>query len=175
MVNAIKVASQFVASIPDAESPEHTEKREGFYHVCEMCGDESEAKLDIILRDFEGENNQKRVLFLQKQLESLKLIHPALDVKMEVTESYKNMRVVLDKYPEIISKAAKALEEVGIKPLRKPIRGGTDGARLSFMGVPTPNIFTGGFMFHSKKEWIPLSSMLSAVLVIVELANSWAE
>jgi tripeptide aminopeptidase len=85
------------------------------------------------------------------------------------------MKTVLDKYPQVIGKAEKVMLDLGINPLRRPIRGGTDGAKLCYLGIPTPNIFTGGFLYHSLKEWIPVSSMVKAVEVIVNLANSWAE
>lgn len=175
MINAARIASIFVAWLPEAESPEHTEDREGFYHVGKIAGDESVATIDIIIRDFEAKKNAQRIEYLQSVAETLRVKYPGVIIKINHSNSYKNMKEVLDKFPEVVKRAEEVMIGLGITPIKNPIRGGTDGARLSFLGVPTPNIFTGGFMYHSLSEWIPVSSMVAAVKVVVSLANSWAK
>ncbi len=175
MINACRIASEFVTLLPCKESPEATDKREGFYHVREIKGDESKATLSLILRDFSSDTNLKRIDLIESLAEFLRVKHEGVGIEVEHSNTYQNMKTILDKYPEVIDKAEKVMFELGINPLRRPIRGGTDGAKLCYLGVPTPNIFTGGFLYHSLKEWIPVSSMVKAVEVIVNLANSWAE
>lgn len=175
MINACRIACEFVTLLPCKESPEATDKREGFYHVREIKGDESKATLSLILRDFSSDTNLKRIDLIESLAEFLRVKHEGVGIEVEHSNTYQNMKTILDKYPEVIDKAEKVMFELGINPLRRPIRGGTDGAKLCYLGVPTPNIFTGGFLYHSLKEWIPVSSMVKAVEVIVNLANSWAE
>ncbi len=173
LINACKIASEFVTSLPANESPEHTEKREGFYHLSSISGNESQAKASLIIRDFDAAKNKSRIDFINSLQETFLIKYPGLIIDVTVKESYRNMNEVLKEVPQVVEKASNAMKDFDIKVLRTPIRGGTDGARLSFMGLPTPNIFTGGFLFHSKKEWIPVSSMVKAVQVIVRLAESW--
>ncbi len=175
MVNAIAIAARFTAAIPESETPEHTEKREGFYHIQEVGGDENTAHLKLILRDFENEKNQSRVTYLKKLAELFRVKYPKLEINVEIKSSYKNMREVLDQHPEVVNRAIQAITEAGISPLKAAVRGGTDGARLCFSGIPTPNLFAGGMLFHSKREWIPEISMVKAVEVIIRLTQLWAE
>ena len=175
MINACKIASEFVTLLPSHESPENTEHRQGFYHLRSINGDESKASLELILRDFEEELNLGRIELIESVAELLRIKYPGVKIIVEHFNTYKNMKTVIDKYPEVIERAEKVMLDLGINPLKRPIRGGTDGAKLCYIGVPTPNIFTGGFLYHSLREWIPVSSMVAAVKVIVNLANSWTK
>lgn len=175
MINACKIASEFVNLLPAKESPENTENREGFYHVRSIQGDESFASVELLLRDFIESLNLARIDFLNSAIEFLKSKYPGVAIEIEHSNSYKNMKTVLNKHPEVLRKAEQVMLDLGINPLKRPIRGGTDGAKLCYLGIPTPNIFTGGFLYHSVKEWIPVSSMVAAVKVIVNLANSWTK
>ncbi len=175
MINAGKIASEFVSLFPEHESPERTEGREGFYHIRNIQGNESEARVDIILRDFDKAINIQRIDFIHTLSEVLAMKYPGVEIKIEHSNSYRNMKAILDGHPEVIGRAESVFQQLDISPKRRPIRGGTDGATLSFLGVPTPNIFTGGFLYHSLREWIPVSSMVTAVKVIVGLANIWAD
>ncbi len=175
MINAGKIASEFVSLFPEQESPETTQGREGFYHVRSIQGDESNASIDIILRDFAEENNLRRIEFIEATAELLRIKYPGVQISIKHSNSYKNMKTILDKHPQVVKKAEEVMLDLGINPLRTPIRGGTDGAKLCYLGVPTPNIFTGGFLYHSLREWIPVSSMVAAVKVIIALSASWTK
>ncbi len=175
MINAGTIASRFLAEFPENETPEHTANREGFFHLSSLVGDPNDAHADLILRDFEVENNLKRI----KQIESMIIVYemryPGLKIEMTTKNSYRNMREILQNHPNVIELAEAAFHAAGIEPKREPIRGGTDGARLCFMGIPTPNIFAGGLMFHSKKEWIPIIALQKGAEVLVHLCRLWAE
>jgi len=175
MLNAAGIAARFYAMLPEYETPEHTENREGFYHLLKISGDESEATLQFIIRDFVHKNNEHRVETLNALKVFFEKKYVGLKIEIEAKEQYRNFKEVLDKQPEVTDFAIKAIELAGIKPIQKAIRGGTDGARLSFMGIPTPNIFAGGLLFHSKKEWIPIEAFEKAVEVGINLCRLWAE
>jgi len=174
MLNAGAIAARFTADIPEWQTPEHTEKREGFYHLTDISGDENAAELSFILRDFELAINEQKMKFLESLIAAYQQKYPGLEVTHRFSHSYQNMYHILEKHPEIIEKAASAMEAVGIKVLRNAIRGGTDGARLCYMGIPTPNIFSGGLMYHSRREWIPVIALQKAAEVIVKLAELYA-
>jgi tripeptide aminopeptidase len=171
MINAGQVAARFAAALPRFETPEHTEGREGFYHLTGIEGDESRAVLKYILRDFDGNANRQRVEFLEQLKETFAQRNPGLGIELSVTEQYRNMGEVLDLHPELIALAEQAMILAGVVPVRKAVRGGTDGARLCFMGLPTPNLFTGGMLFHSRKEWIAVPAMQKACEVLINLCG----
>ncbi len=175
MINAVAIAARFIASLPEAESPEHTEKREGFFHLVDLRGDENEARAVLIVRDFEAGENARRVELLRRQTAVFQVRYPGLEIELTATEQYRNMNEVLARHPALVEKARRAMAAAGIEVIRKAIRGGTDGARLSFMGMPTPNVFAGGMRFHSKSEWIPVSGLQKAAETIVHLCRLWAE
>jgi tripeptide aminopeptidase len=175
MINAIAVAGRFIAALPEAETPEHTEKREGFFHLTELRGDENQARASMIIRDFEAQGNQRRIELLQRQVAAFEVRYPGLEIALSVGEQYRNMNEVLSQHPSLVEKARRAMEAAGVKVIRKAIRGGTDGARLSFMGMPTPNLFAGGLRFHSRTEWIPASALQKAAETVVHLCRLWAE
>lgn len=173
MVNAGAIAARLAAALPEFESPEHTAKREGFFHLTEIKGNESNAVIKIILRDFEQAKNLKRIELLKQLVRAFELRYPGLKIQMNLKDQYNNMQEVLKRSPQVVQKADQAIKTAGVDVIKKPIRGGTDGARLSFMGMPTPNIFAGGLMFHSKKEWIPEIALQKGAEVIVHLCGLW--
>jgi len=175
MINAAAIAARFFGALPEAESPEHTEKREGFFHMVELKGDENEARATLIIRDFEAAGNQRRIELLRRQVATFEVRYPGLQITPTITEQYRNMNEVLSKHPALVEKARRAMAEAGVEVIRKAIRGGTDGARLCFMGMPTPNLFAGGMRFHSKTEWIPVSALTKASETILHLCRLWAE
>jgi len=174
MINAGHIAARFAASLPEFEAPEHTEGREGFFHLTGLEGDENRAILKFILRDFDGSSNRRRVELLERLRDAFEIRYPCLGIELTVTEQYRNMREVLDLHPDIVALAEQAMTMAGVEPVRKYIRGGTDGARLCFMGLPTPNLFTGGMLFHSRKEWIAVPAMQKSCEVLVNLCALYA-
>jgi tripeptide aminopeptidase len=174
MINAGQIAARYAASLPEFEVPEHTEGREGFFHLTGLEGDESRATLKYILRDFDSNANQCRVELLERLKEAFVLRYPGLGIEIAVTEQYRNMGEVLKLHPDSITLAEQAMTMAGVQPVRKSVRGGTDGARLCFMGLPTPNLFTGGMLFHSRKEWVAVPAMLKACEVLINLCGLYA-
>jgi tripeptide aminopeptidase len=175
MVNAIAIASRFMAALPEAQTPEHTADREGFYHLANLKGDESRAEATLYLRDYEAAANRDRIAFLKKQVELFELRYPGLSIKLEQTRQYRNMRSVLDQHPLVTELAQEAYVLAGVAVMEHAVRGGTDGASLSFMGMPTPNLFAGGLNFHSKTEYIPVIALQKACEVILNLGLLWSK
>ncbi|HEY2727432.1 MAG TPA: peptidase T [Parafilimonas sp.] len=176
LVNAIKIAGEIVAALPTKEwSPETTNKREGFVHPVAINGIAEKAGIDFIIRDFETSNLAKHEERLQKIAEKVLHHHPKATMEFKVTEQYRNMKEVLDKHPHVVAYAEEAYKRSGLKVVNEPIRGGTDGSRLSFMGLPCPNLFTGMQAIHSKHEWIGVKDMEKAVEVLVNLVQVWEE
>jgi tripeptide aminopeptidase len=173
MVNAAAIAARFIAALPEQETPEHTDHREGFYHLMDVHGNENRAEAAFILRDFDAAANLRRIDFLRQLCTVFELRYPGLRIESHFTEQYQNMQTVLAQYPEVTRKAAAAITAAGLPVLRRPIRGGTDGARLCFRGLPTPNIFAGGMLVHSKKEWISETALQKAAEVIIQLCQEW--
>lgn len=176
LVNAIKIAGEILAALPTNElSPETTEKREGFFHPVRVDGIAEKAVIEFIVRDFET----AQLSMLEQRLEQIALSvmkqHPKAKMKFEVKEQYRNMKEVLDKHPMVVAFAREAIEKAGLTVVQEPIRGGTDGSRLSFMGLPTANIFTGMQAIHSKHEWIGVSDMEKAVETLIYLVQIWEE
>jgi tripeptide aminopeptidase len=174
MINSMKVASAFIDSLPkDKLSPETTAKREGYFHPVSINGNEEKTSLKFIIRDFETSNLKKLEDLLKKFAEDTIAKFPGSKLEFEVVEQYRNMKEILDNHPQVYENAFEAMKNLNIKPLTHPIRGGTDGSRLSFMGLPTPNIFAGEHSFHSQLEWVAIQDMEMAVKVIVEIAQVW--
>jgi tripeptide aminopeptidase len=176
MESAIKIASEIVSSLPkDNLSPESTDQKEGFIHPVAIKGSVEEASIEFILRDFdESLLISYRDVLTEIGTNVLKN-YPNSTFKLDFKEQYRNMKVVLDNYPDIIRFAEIAVERAGLKPKLQRIRGGTDGSRLSFMGLPCPNIFAGEHAFHGKQEWVSVQDMQSAVKTIIHLALVWEE
>lgn len=171
MINAALVAAQFINSLPENERPETTRDRDGFFHISEVKGNNERAEVDMIVRDFENSRNLERLNQLQQIAAELERKNPGVAIELQITHQYENMREILLKHPEVVSRAAQAIEDTGLKLRQYPIRGGTDGSRLTTMGYPTPNIFAGGMMFHSRREWIAVSALTKAAETIVHLAR----
>jgi tripeptide aminopeptidase len=175
MVNAIKVASDFIAALPRTDlSPETTDGLDGYVHPYSVDASVDRTAVKVLIRDFlTGELGTKRAL-LEHLAREAAAGHPGATVDTSITEQYRNMREVLDRHPEVVQHARDAMRRLGIEPIERPIRGGTDGSRLSFMGLPTPNIFAGEHNFHSRREWVSAQDMDAAVAVVIELAKGWA-
>lgn len=176
MINAIKIASRFLETLPsNSLSPETTEKREGYVHPTSIKSDETLAAIKFIIRDFDASKLKEYENFLKELAEKTILQFPGSTMEFEVTEQYRNMKYILDQHPMVEEYAIEALNRLGIKPINSAIRGGTDGARLSYMGLPTPNLFAGGHNFHGFLEYIAIQDMEAAVKMIVTLANVWED
>lgn len=176
MINSMKIAARFIESLPkDRLSPETTERREGYVHVVTIEGTEEETTLRIIIRDFIDEKLKEYEDMLKALAESTIAQFPGARMDFKVNEQYRNMRYILKDHPQVTDYAVDAMKALNIEPRMMPIRGGTDGSRLSFMGLPTPNIFAGEHSFHSKTEWVSVQDMEMAVRVIVKIAQIWEE
>ncbi len=176
MINSIKIASHFIDNLPkDSLSPETTDGRDGYVHCGSFNGNEELTTLKFIIRDFETPKLKDYEEFLKKLAEETVEKFPGARMEFQVIEQYRNMKEVLDKHPQVTEYAVEAMNRLGIKPIMHPIRGGTDGSRLSFMGLPTPNIFAGEHSFHSQLEWVAIQDMEMAVKTIVEVAKVWEE
>lgn len=171
MVNSAKIAMEFNSKLPAEEAPEHTEGYEGFFHLSSINGDVEETTLHYIIRDFDRDSFQARKDLVQKITNELRLTYGETRVELEVNDQYYNMKDKIEPVKEIVDIAYEAMENLGIKPIVKPIRGGTDGSQLSYMGLPTPNIFTGGENFHGRFEYISVDNMMKSVETIVEIAK----
>jgi tripeptide aminopeptidase len=176
LVNAIKLAAAIVEKLPkDARSPETTEEREGYVHPVVISGDSSEVELRFIARDFENDQLDEHVEFLRGIAREVAATDERCTIAVESRIQYRNMRDALERHPEIVANLEEAVRRIGLEPRRSSIRGGTDGSALTEMGLPTPNIFTGGHDAHSEREWICVEDMGLAAATIVELAKIWAE
>ncbi|MFA0191178.1 peptidase T [Vibrio lentus] len=174
MVNAMNIAAQFQLMMPAQETPECTEGYEGFYHLKSAEMGVARSELGYIIRDFEREGVEARKVFMQQKVDELNERLEKGRVELVLTDSYFNMKEMVEPHQHIIELAEQAMIECDVEPMIKPIRGGTDGARLSFMGLPCPNIFTGGYNFHGIHEFITIQGMEQAVKVIVELSQRTA-
>jgi tripeptide aminopeptidase len=174
--SAVKAAGEVLARLPkDGLSPETTEKREGFIHPVQMSGIVEKASIQFIIRDFTDEKLAEHEAVLKNILDEVMKGYPNSTAEFKVTEQYRNMKKVLDNYPQISENALEAIRRAGLKPKQESIRGGTDGSRLSFMGLPCPNIFAGEHAFHSKHEWVSVQDMEKAVETIIHLCMIWEE
>ena len=175
MENSIKIAGAIIDRLPKAIAPETTEGKQGFIHPTGVAGSMEKAAISLIIRDFTDEGLAEKETMLEAIVKDVMKSYPGSTYRFEVKEQYRNMKVVLDGHPEIVENAVEAVRRVGMIPVRGSIRGGTDGSRLSFMGLPCPNIFAGGHAFHSPLEWISRQDMEKAVGTLVELAKIWEE
>jgi tripeptide aminopeptidase len=176
MINAIKVAADFVSRLPkDKLSPEKTEGYEGYVHPYVVTASVESTSVKLLIRDFKDPGLREKEAWLEKLASEVVKDWPGASVTTKIDESYRNMKTVLDKHPQVVENAREAIRRTGLKLREHPIRGGTDGSRLCFMGLPTPNIFAGEHNFHSRLEWVSAQDMELAVKVIVELAKVWEE
>jgi len=171
MVNSMLIAMELNSLLPPGERPEYTDGYEGFFHLTGINGDVEETRLQYIIRDHFRDLFEKKKQVLRAAADFLNLKYGSGTVELEITDTYYNMKEKIEPVLEIVDLAKRAMEEVGVTPLITPVRGGTDGARLSYMGLPCPNIFAGGHNYHGKYEYIPVSSMRKAVEVILKISE----
>lgn len=174
MVNALRLAGRYVAALPMAQSPERTAGREGFIHPMEITGTAEHAKVRFIIRDFELAGLAAKRELMEKIAADLRVAEPKARITLTFSEQYRNMRYWLEKDMRPVEYAREAARRAGVKPFDQPIRGGTDGSRLTARGLPTPNIFTGMHDVHSQREWVSLQDMEKAVETLLHLAQVWA-
>ncbi|KOA18979.1 peptidase T [Clostridium homopropionicum DSM 5847] len=175
LINSMLIASEFVSMLPKKETPECTKGYEGFYHLTGFKGEVEETKLQYIIRDFDKNQFEKRKSMMSKLVDDLNNKYGARTVILEIKDQYYNMKGKIEPVKHLVDNAFEAMKQVGVVPKVTPIRGGTDGARLSFMGLPTPNIFTGGHNFHGKYEFIPSFAMEKAVEVILKIVEIYSK
>ncbi|MBA8901706.1 MULTISPECIES: peptidase T [unclassified Phyllobacterium] len=175
MENAIKIAGAIINRLPKDIAPEATSGRDGFIHPTGVTGSMEKAALSFIIRDFNDDGLAAKEALIETVVKEVIAEYPGSSYTFKVTQQYRNMKVILDQHPEIVENALEAVRRAGMEPVRGSIRGGTDGSRLSFMGLPCPNIFAGGHAFHSPLEWVSRQDMERAVKTLVELAKIWEE
>lgn len=174
MESAIKIASEIISALPkEYLSPESSSGKEGFIHPVSINGSVEQASIEFIIRDFNTELLNNHELILEQIVQKVMKAYPGSEYEFLVEEQYRNMKSVLDQYPQIIQAGIEAIERSGLKARLQSIRGGTDGSRLSFMGLPCPNIFAGEHAFHGKQEWVSVQDMQKAVQTIINLALVW--
>ncbi|HWZ34745.1 MAG TPA: peptidase T [Mucilaginibacter sp.] len=175
MESAIKIAAIIVAMLPFDQAPENTEAMEGFIHPIGINGHVEQAAIDFIIRDFEAENLERYANEIRRIADEVLEDFPGSTYELQVTEQYRNMKQKLDEHPEIVTYGMEAIKRAGMDAKLCSIRGGTDGSRLSFMGLPCPNIFAGEHAFHGKQEWVSVQDMQKAVMTILHLSAIWEE
>ncbi len=176
LVNALKIVGEILAALPTGEwSPETTAKRQGFVHPVAIGGLAEQATIDFIIRDFDTDMLTKHEERLKAIAEKVLEKHPKATMQFEAEEQYRNMKEIISQYPQLISYAEEAITRAGLQPKKELVRGGTDGSRLSFMGLPCPNLFTGMQAIHSRHEWISINDMNKAVETLVHLVQVWEE
>ncbi len=173
LINALKMASTFVKAVEMLPAPEKTEGRQGFVHPVEMGGNAEEATVSMIIRSFNDQELERLGNQLKELGKEVERIFKKGKVEVEISEQYRNMKSIIDQHPEVSEYALEAIQESGIEPIHRSIRGGTDGSKLSFMGLPCPNIFAGEHAFHSKLEWVSVQDMQKSVEVMVRLIKKW--
>lgn len=175
MQSAIKIAGKILAGLPAHLSPENTSGKQGFVHPVSVNGSVEEAIIDFIIRDFDDEKLKEHANVIRQIAEQVLQDFPDASFTMLISVQYRNMKQMLDQYPQIIENGMEAIKRAGLKPRLQSIRGGTDGSRLSFMGLPCANIFVGEHAFHSKQEWVSVQDMQKAVDTILHLCSIWEE
>ena len=175
MINSMKLASEFISNLPKKLSPEHTNGMKGFIHVSSISGNEESTDITMLLRDFDEKKLSVYHSMIKNMLDTTIKKHKGSRYTIERVRQYRNMKKIIDKNPRVIKYAIKAMKNIGITPCIKRIRGGTDGCNLSYMGLPTPNIFCGEHNFHSKTEFVSATDMKSAVMTIIGIIKTWEE
>jgi tripeptide aminopeptidase len=176
MQSAIKIAAEIIAALPkDRLSPESTSLKEGFIHPVDVAGNVEETMVEFILRDFDDDKLAEHGKTLENTVKEVMQRYPEASYKLTISAQYRTMKKVLDQHPQVMEYGVLAIERAGLTPIRQSIRGGTDGSRLSLMGLPCPNIFAGEHAFHGKQEWVSLQDMEKAVQTIVNIAMIWEE
>jgi tripeptide aminopeptidase len=171
MINSMYIAQEFIDSLPRMETPEHTEDYQGFFHLHNMKGAVEKTELHYIIRDHDAEHFAARKLAMEQLVADMNAQYEREVATIVITDQYFNMREKVEPVMHIVDVAEQAMKDLGIMPLIKPIRGGTDGSQLSYMGLPCPNIFAGGHNFHGPYEYVPVESMMKATQVIIRIAE----
>lgn len=174
MINALQVLCDINALLPAWERPEHTEGYEGFFHLVGMGGSVEHAQMSYILRDHDRTKFERKKQYLTEAVALMNARYGEGVIELTITDQYYNMKEMVEPHPQVIEKAFRAMQQAGVEPIVKPIRGGTDGSRLSYMGLPCPNLFTGGMNFHGKYEYCSLTTMEKSVQTILNLVRLWA-
>lgn len=174
MINALQVLCDINALLPAWERPEHTEGYEGFYHLVGMGGSVEHAQMSYIIRDHDRTKFERKKQYLTEAVALMNARYGEGVIELNITDQYYNMKEMVEPHPQVIEKAFRAMQQAGVEPVVKPIRGGTDGSRLSYMGLPCPNLFTGGMNFHGKYEYCSLTTMEKSVQTILNLVRLWA-
>ncbi len=172
MINAGLIAAQLMSLFPEVQTPQNTERKEGFFHLLTINGSVEKATLVMIIRDFDKNKFEEKKELCRKNVELINKRYEKNVASVNIKDTYYNMKEILKNYPEVVEIAKKAMKNVGIDPIIKPIRGGTDGSKLSFEGLPCPNIFTGGHNYHGRYEYLPVKSAEKAVEVIIEIVRN---
>jgi tripeptide aminopeptidase len=175
LVNALRLVSQTIAALPERLTPEATEGRQGYIHPYELSGGSGRAVLRAIVRDFDDDLLARHMGVLRSAAEAAVAAAPGARLEVSSHEQYPNMRRFLEPFPQVLAAAEAAYHAEGIEPRKIPIRGGTDGARLSAMGLPTPNLFDGGHEYHSPREWASVQEMAASAAMVVRLAQAWTQ
>lgn len=175
MANAVRILSDIISSWPENMLPETTENYDGFIMFDEIKGNIEKAEASGIVREHNLEKLEYMKKLLTKIVEEKRLKYPLSEIKIEFNEQYRNMKEIIDKHPLVMEKLIEAVKQTGLTPIIKPVRGGTDGAKLSFMGLPTPNVFTGGYNYHGPYEWVSLDSMYLSFKTLINLVQLWAK
>jgi tripeptide aminopeptidase len=176
MINAIRIAADFIGRLPqDTMSPETTDGYDGYLHPYQMQAGVDATSVKVLVRDFVTARLQDKEMLVQQLAQEVATRYPGSSVAFKIDQSYRNMREVLEHHPRVVDYARQAIRMAGLEPIERPIRGGTDGSRLSFMGLPTPNVFAGEHNFHSRLEWVSAEDMDAAVEVIVNLCRIWGD
>jgi tripeptide aminopeptidase len=175
LVNSLYAASHFISLFPEDMKPETTEGRRGYLHPYDLAGNEESTRLKVLIRDFDTSGMKDKGKILEDMKQQTLKEFPGIKVDLVITDTYRNMNSVLSKYPAIVNFAQEAMEKAGVKPIKLPVRGGTDGSQLTFMGMPTANIFAGEENPHGKLEWIPALSMVKSIETIINVSTIWAE
>lgn len=175
MLNSVRIAAELINMFPEGETPENTDGYEGFYHVDSVNGNVDETKIQYLIRDFDGKNFEKRKEFIIELVQNTNKKYGEGIVTLEITDQYRNMKEKIEPVKYVVDVAIEAMKEVNIVPDIMPLRGGTDGAKFSYMGLPTPDLFAGGHNYHSKYEYISVYSMEKAVEVVLKIVELFAE
>lgn len=175
MINSAKIAMEFHAQLPAGEAPEHTEGYEGFYHLSSIKGDVEETRMQYLIRDFDRQQFEARKARMESIADELRAKYGHDKLVLDIRDQYYNMREKIEPNMEIVNVAAEVMRNLGIEPVMTPIRGGTDGSQLSYMGLPTPNLFTGGENYHGRFEYISVDNMVKATEVIIGIIRRFEE
>ncbi len=175
LVNAVRIMGDVLSQFPKDQAPETTEKRQGYYHAYDIKGNVNQTKLRVIIRDFDYDDMVRKMQNIEEIIKNVQRANPKAKIELDLKEQYKNMKYKIDEVPFAVEYAEEAIRRAGVQVIKKGVRGGTDGARLSYMGLPTPNIFSGAINFHSKKEFVPVIALEKSIETLLHLIDIYVE